>query len=102
MSRHKLAMKVAKDSESYKNASKEWTNVVLDALADSITYEKKVMIQNLGVFEHVVRAPRVGRNYKTGERVEIPAKMVIQFTPCDRIRELVELEDTGYHSNDDK
>ena len=94
MTRKELALKVAKDSKSTKVASKQWTEVVLDCLADAIETEEIVHIRGLGKFEHVVRPAKVGRNYKTGERVEIPPKMYVKFTPCEKIKENVALEDT--------
>lgn len=93
MTRNELALKVARDSNSTKVASKQWTEVVLDCLADAIEKEEVVHIRGLGKFEHVVRPAGVGRNYKTGERVEIPPKMYVKFTPSEKIKDNVALED---------
>jgi nucleoid DNA-binding protein len=95
MTRTQLANKVAMDSNSTFKASRQWTEAVLNSLADAIEHEQEVKIQGLGNFEHIVRKPRVGRNYKTGERVEIPAKTIIQFSPCRRIQESVRHEADG-------
>ena len=94
MTRNELARKVAEDSESTYVASDQWTKTVLASLADAIAKEGEVSIQNLGKFEHYVRPAKVGRNYKTGERVEIPAKMKVRFIPCAKIAETVAQEST--------
>lgn len=94
MTRSQLAYKVAMDSQSGLGASQAWTKVVLASLADAIEHEDVVSIQGLGVFSHVDRKPKVGRNYKTGERVEIPAHTIIQFVPCEKIKSSVKFEKT--------
>jgi len=80
------------DSQSGLGASQAWTKVVLASLADAIEHEDVVSIQGLGVFTHVERKAKVGRNYKTGERVEIPAHTIIQFIPCKKIKANVKFE----------
>ena len=85
MTRAEFAIKVAVDSNSTLKASKAWTEAVLDSLADAIANEEVLSLRNVGTFEHKTRKATVGRNYKTGERVEIPPKRVIKFTPCGNI-----------------
>jgi DNA-binding protein HU-beta len=63
--------------------SKSKTNQVVDALVDSITESlkrgEKVTLVNFGTFNTSEREPRIGRNPKTGESIEIPAKRVARF-----------------------
>lgn len=96
MTRAEFIKKVAEDSNSTHVASKLWTEAVLDSLADALITEDVVAIRKLGTFEHIDRAPKVGRNSSTGERIDIPAKKIIKFTPCDRIADLVATEPTIY------
>lgn len=92
MTRAEFAVKVAIDSKSTLKASKAWTDAVLDSLADAIANEEVLNLRNVGTFEHKTRKAKVGRNYKTGERVEIPPKRVIKFTPCGHINEALSEE----------
>lgn len=78
--------KVAADSNSSLRASRIWTKVVLDCLADAIMTEDVVSLYGFGTFEQIVRKPKVGRNAKTGERIEIPSKIVSKYTPCKKIK----------------
>lgn len=39
----------------------------------------KITVKDLGTFKRVLKAARVGRNPKTGESVQIPAKSVLTF-----------------------
>lgn len=81
--------KVATDSNSSLRASRIWTKVVLDCLADAIATEDIVALYGFGTFEHIARKPKVGRNAKTGERIEIPAKMALKFIPCRKIKDSI-------------
>lgn len=81
--------KVATDSHSSRRASRIWTKVVLDCLADAIATEDEVSLYGFGSFEHIVRKPKVGRNAKTGERIEIPAKMTLKFFPGVKLKQAI-------------
>lgn len=63
--------------------SKSKTNQFVDALVDSITESlkrgEKVTLVNFGTFNTAERESRVGRNPKTGESIEIPAKRIARF-----------------------
>ena len=49
-----------------------------------------IEIRGFGSFDLNYRPPRVGRNPKTGERVEVPAKRVPHFKPGKELRERVD------------
>ena len=49
----------------------------------------KIEIRGFGSFRIRQRNPRIGRNPKTGERVEVPAKKVPYFKPSKELRDLV-------------
>jgi integration host factor subunit beta len=49
----------------------------------------KIEIRGFGSFRIRQRNPRIGRNPKTGERVEVPAKRVPYFKPSKELRDLV-------------
>jgi len=51
--------------------------------------EKVKLLPELGTFSVVERAPRKGRNPKTGEEIEIPAKKVVKFKASKRLSERV-------------
>jgi integration host factor subunit beta len=49
----------------------------------------KIEIRGFGSFRIRQRNSRIGRNPKTGERVEVPAKRVPYFKPSKELRDLV-------------
>ena len=52
----------------------------------------RIELRNFGVFECKERKARIGRNPKTGDPVDVPAKFVVTFKPGkvseNRIREV--------------
>ena len=67
---------------------------VLDAVASVIRVgleqEGKIRIDGLGTFTVQKRRPRVGRNPKTGEVIDLPASATIKFKPVPDLRASVE------------
>lgn len=62
---------------------------VLGALAAVIQSEETVDVPGLGKFGTKERAARKGRNPKTGETMDIPAKTVLTFKPSKALRDAV-------------
>lgn len=62
---------------------------ILDATTEAIKgYAKNgqaVTVPGLGVFKPVDRAAKTGRNPKTGEAIQIPAKRVLTFRPSSKM-----------------
>jgi integration host factor subunit beta len=50
---------------------------------------EKIEIRGFGSFRTRQRQPRVGRNPKTGTRVEVPSKRIPYFKPSKELRDLV-------------
>jgi integration host factor subunit beta len=54
---------------------------VFDGVTDTLLQEGRVELRNFGVFTVRKRKPRKGRNPRTGEKVNVPAKLVVTFKP---------------------
>jgi integration host factor subunit beta len=52
---------------------------VFDGITESLVKEGRTELRNFGVFEVRKRKPRTARNPRTGEKVDVPAKMVVAF-----------------------
>ena len=81
MTRSEFIDKVAKDNGQTMVATKAWVDVVLAELAEVVTQEDEVDLRGLGRFEHKNRKAKVGRNASTGEKIDIPARVVVKFYP---------------------
>lgn len=57
--------------------------------------DDKVEIRGFGSFRSRQRKPRIGRNPKTGERVDVAAKRVPYFKPSKELRDLVNTPDSA-------
>lgn len=63
---------------------------ILDALTTSLVSGERIEIRGFGSFSLNFRPPRVGRNPKTGERVEVAGKHVPHFKPGKELRDRVD------------
>ena len=63
--------------------------VLVDTMTRSLAKGQRIEIRGFGSFDLNYRPARVGRNPKTGERVDVPAKYVPHFKPGKELRERV-------------
>ena len=76
-----LVLAVARDTGVTQVDVKRVIQRTLQLLVDSLKEGKTVELRNFGVFKVRQRAPRRGRNPKTGEEVPVPPKRVVVFKP---------------------
>ncbi len=62
---------------------------VFDAVVGALQGGDKIEIRGFGSFRIRQRQSRVGRNPKTGAKVEVPAKRVPYFKPSKELRDLI-------------
>ena len=69
------------------------SEVIVDAIFDSVVRAlcngDKIEIRGFGSFRTRRRQPRIGRNPKTGARVEVPSKRIPYFKPSKELKDLV-------------
>jgi integration host factor subunit beta len=71
-----------KDAESI-------VETVFESIVKALQGDDKVEIRGFGSFRTRKRQGRVGRNPKTGARVEVPAKTIPFFKPSKELKDLV-------------
>lgn len=64
--------------------------VILDSMATTLTSGDRIEIRGFGSFALNYRPPRMGRNPKTGDKVQVPAKYVPHFKAGKELRERVD------------
>lgn len=62
---------------------------ILEQMSDALADGQRIEIRGFGSFSLHYRAPRKGRNPKTGESVELDGKYVPHFKPGKEMRERV-------------
>ncbi|WP_373424247.1 integration host factor subunit beta [Variovorax boronicumulans] len=63
---------------------------ILDAMSDALVRGHRIEIRGFGSFSVNRRPPRIGRNPRSGESVQIPEKRVPHFKPGKALREAVD------------
>lgn len=71
--------------------TKQVVSVVLAAITEKLARGERVEIRGFGSFSTNLRKPRIGRNPKTGEKVEVPAKILPHFKAGKEMRDCVDL-----------
>ena len=64
-------------------------DTIFDAVIGALRQGDKIEIRGFGSFGIRQRKPRIGRNPKTGAKVDVPAKRVPYFKPSKELRDLV-------------
>ncbi|MFA5922393.1 MAG: integration host factor subunit beta [Methylococcaceae bacterium] len=64
-------------------------NCLLNHMADALVQGERIEIRGFGSFDLHHRPPRIGRNPKTGEAVNLPAKVAVHFKPGKDMRDRV-------------
>ena len=64
--------------------------VLVDTMTRSLAKGQRIEIRGFGSFDLNHRPARVGRNPKSGEKVEVPEKYVPHFKPGKELRERVD------------
>ena len=62
---------------------------MFESIVKALHASEKVEIRGFGSFRTRQRQPRIGRNPKTGARVEVPSKTVAYFKPSKELKEMI-------------
>ena len=73
--------------------SADMVNSVLDLVAEALVDGQSVKLSSFGTFMIRAKRERMGRNPKTGEKVQVPKKYVPHFKAGKELRERVDLID---------
>ena len=84
-----LIEEVSRLAELTRKDSEIIVETIFDSVVRSLRSGDKIEIRGFGSFRTRQRKPRVGRNPKTGERVEVPAKKIPFFKPSKELKDLV-------------
>lgn len=91
MTRSELVSAIASKQDQLSNTDVEMAvKVMIEHMSEALSEGGRVEIRGFGSFSLHHRAARVGRNPKTGERVDLPEKMVPHFKPGKELREQVD------------
>jgi integration host factor subunit beta len=95
MTKADLIEEVARITDVTRRDSEVIVETIFDSIVHSLRAGDKIEIRGFGSFRTRQRNSRVGRNPKTGDRVEVPAKKIPFFKPSKELKDLVNVESSS-------
>ena len=89
MTKADLIEEVSRVVELTRKDSEVIVETIFDSVVQSLKQGNKVEIRGFGSFRTRARKGRIGRNPKSGERVEVPPKTIPFFKPSKELRDVV-------------
>ena len=89
MTKADLIDEVSRLAELTRKDSEVIVETIFDSVVRSLRVGDKIEIRGFGSFRTRQRQPRIGRNPKTGARVEVPAKKIPYFKPSKELKDVV-------------
>jgi len=93
MTKADLIEEVARVVEFTRKESEIIVEAIFDSVVNALREDDKIEIRGFGSFRTRQRQSRIGRNPKTGARVDVPAKRVPYFKPSKELKDLVNEQD---------
>jgi integration host factor subunit beta len=84
-----LVEEVINITELARKESETIVETIFDSIIGALQKGEKIEIRGFGSFRTRERRGRVGRNPKTGEKVEVPAKKIPFFKPSKELKDFV-------------
>lgn len=76
-----------------KKEASELVEMVFDTVKDKLEAGEKVKISGFGKFEVREKKSRIGRNPQTGDRITISARRVLNFSPSQVLKAMLNGQD---------
>ncbi|HET9219168.1 MAG TPA: HU family DNA-binding protein [Terriglobia bacterium] len=95
MTKADLVEEVAKVTELTRKDSEVIVDTLFESVIKALRVGDKLEVRGFGSFRVRQRNARVGRNPKTGEKVEVPAKRVPYFKPSKELKDLINDDGTS-------
>src|ERR671924_809329 len=95
MTKAELVEDVARAAELTKKDAERLVEIVFESIIETLNHGEKIELRGFGSFRVRERGARRGRNPKTGDPVDIPAKRVPYFKPGKELKELINDESSA-------
>src|SRR5271169_6470526 len=89
MTKAELVEEVTRVTELPRKESESVVETIFDSIIAALQADDKIEIRGFGSFRTRDRRGRIGRNPKTGERVEVPPKKIPHFRPSKELKDFV-------------
>ncbi|GHU12108.1 transcriptional regulator [Alphaproteobacteria bacterium] len=89
MNKEGLVKAVSEKSDlSLKDASR-FLNGFMKVVSETLANGQEISLVGFGAFSKVERSARAGRDFKTGESINVPAYRVVKFKPGKGLKDAV-------------
>ncbi|MGH9791872.1 MAG: HU family DNA-binding protein [Candidatus Acidiferrales bacterium] len=95
MTKADLVEEVTRVTELPRKESEEAVETVFESIIAALQGGEKIEIRGFGSFRTRQRQGRIGRNPKTGAKVEVPPKKIPYFKPSKELKDFVNSEAAG-------
>lgn len=95
MTKADLVEEVSKVTELTRKDAEVIVDTLFESVIKALREGDKLEVRGFGSFRVRQRNSRVGRNPKTGEKVEVPAKRVPYFKPSKELKDLINTTTAG-------
>jgi integration host factor subunit beta len=92
MTKADLVEEVSRAIESTRKDAESIVETVFGSVIKSLQTDDKIEVRGFGSFRTRRRRGRVGRNPKTGAKVDVPPKRIPFFKPSKELKELINNE----------
>jgi integration host factor subunit beta len=89
MATHNLTTTVARGADISEDQAANLVSQVFEAVATRLLIDGQVYVDGFGTFKLKVRKARRARNPRTGDRIDVPAKVIVQFNPTPNLRDQI-------------
>lgn len=89
MTKADLVDEVSRAVELTRKDSELIVETIFEGIVKTLRGGEKIEIRGFGSFRTRQRKARIGRNPKSGARVEVPAKTIPYFKPSKELKDLV-------------
>ena len=89
MTKAELIEEVSRAVEMTRKDSEQIVDTIFDSIVHALRTGDKIEIRGFGSFRTRKRQPRIGRNPKTGAKVDVPAKKIPFFKPSKELKDLI-------------
>jgi integration host factor subunit beta len=90
-----LIEEILRVTELPRRESETIVETIFDSIIQSLQKGEKIEIRGFGSFRTRQRRGRVGRNPKTGAKVEVPAKKIPFFKPSKELKDFVNSDEAA-------
>jgi len=95
-----LVEEVVKNTELPRKESEIIVETIFEGIIGALQNGDKIEIRGFGSFRTRQRRGRIGRNPKTGEKVEVPPKRIPFFKPSKELKDFVNTSGASAKASD--